>query len=118
MSARTTPVDIQVRGQLLDHAQVRRQLDGSVWLFALVGQPQPSLPILAAQRCGDTPAHDLAAHAKARVLRTGTAVHLRGQALALDRWAREPVLRLCGCSEIVPQHLPLPHHEPTETQRP
>ena len=106
------PLHITVRGILDSNAQVRRTVHGNVWLSVSITQPgEHTQRLIAAQSLGNTEAHDLAAHAKARLLMRGAGVVLHGRAIVADVVHGQPCLRLAGTVDIFPLDLPAPHHE-------
>lgn len=96
----TPPVQLQVRGAMARHAEVRSTPDGQAILYALVEQPHEGLPILAKQRYGAEPSSHIAAHANARALRAGTAVVLYGDELHLGQHQGQRVLELRGQTRV------------------
>lgn len=109
------PLHVTVRGLADANAQVRRTVHGQVWLSVTLSQPGVDTRIFAAQHVGDTDAHDLAAHAKARLLKRGAGVTVTGRRVCIDRIEGQWCLRVEG-AEIVAHDVPVPFHERVSEQ--
>lgn len=105
--AATADAEVVITGTLLQDAEMRLLASGAAVVTVLVGQRADCPPVCAAELYGVEACSQVAAASKARAMRRGCRVELRGQGLRIGRTARlGAVLKLGQVHRLSPLDLP------------